>query len=91
MVTETVAPICQSCAIPMRRIEQFGTELDGRVSDDYCIHCYQAGAFIAPDITMDQMSEIVAAMLMAEMQLPDATAQGCAQASLMGLRRWQVY
>ncbi|MDH7594145.1 MAG: zinc ribbon domain-containing protein [Methanomicrobiales archaeon] len=36
-------PICQSCGIPLRRDEDFGTELDGSKSKEYCFHCFQMG------------------------------------------------
>ena len=36
---------CQSCYMPMDAAEKFGTETDGNSSQDYCCHCYKAGAF----------------------------------------------
>ena len=36
---------CQSCAMPMKTSEDFGTEKSGSPSQDYCCHCYQKGAF----------------------------------------------
>jgi hypothetical protein len=48
MICEMWIPVfrfCQSCAMPMIKQEDFGTETDGSASDDYCCHCYQNGAF----------------------------------------------
>lgn len=44
--------ICQSCGMPMTA-EQFGTNKDGSINDDYCKYCYVNGEFI-DDVTMDE-------------------------------------
>ena len=36
---------CQSCAMQMTKLEDFGTESTGNTSADYCCHCYQKGDF----------------------------------------------
>lgn len=36
-----------------------GTEADGTKSEKWCVLCYQDGAFINPDCTLDQMKDIV--------------------------------
>ena len=47
---------CQSCGMPLRRDEKGGgTNADGSKSSMYCSHCYLAGNFTMPDITVDQM------------------------------------
>ena len=48
--------ICQSCGMPMRTAEDFGTNADGTPNRDYCRFCYQNGAFTR-DVTMDEMVE----------------------------------
>jgi Putative zinc ribbon domain len=40
-----------------------GTEADGSRSHRYCSHCYRSGHFTLPDITVDQMREVVIAKL----------------------------
>lgn len=48
MICEMWIPVfsfCQSCAMPMTKPEDFGTEADGSKSSDYCCHCYQNGKF----------------------------------------------
>ena len=37
--------LCQSCAMPMTKPEDFGTEKCGGPSADYCVHCYENGDF----------------------------------------------
>jgi Putative zinc ribbon domain len=52
--------ICQSCAMPMKtKIHPHGTNADGTCSECYCIECFQDGAFIQPDITLDAMRMFV--------------------------------
>ena len=41
--------------MPMDSAESFGTESDGSYSHDYCVHCYQNGAFTNPILTMEDM------------------------------------
>lgn len=37
--------ICQSCGMLIEDSEDYGTELDGSKSEEYCIHCYKKGKF----------------------------------------------
>ena len=47
---------CQSCGMPLKKDEQGGgTNADGSKNERYCSHCYQNGAFVLPDITVEQM------------------------------------
>ncbi|WP_246302980.1 zinc ribbon domain-containing protein [Paenibacillus plantarum] len=51
---------CQSCGMPLARDEQGGgTEKSGNKSKMYCSHCYQDGAFTMPDLTVEEMRELV--------------------------------
>ncbi|MCL1847561.1 MAG: helix-turn-helix domain-containing protein [Coriobacteriia bacterium] len=49
-------PICQSCAMPLREIDDLGTEADSGVSTEFCVHCYQDGSF-THNHSLDQMVE----------------------------------
>lgn len=46
--------ICQSCGMPMTTAEEFGTNQDGTLNQDYCIYCIKEGNF-TEQITMDEM------------------------------------
>ena len=37
---------CQSCGMPLTRIEDCGTNADGSTSFDYCQYCYKDGKFL---------------------------------------------
>ena len=47
---------CQSCGMPLTRVEDCGTNADGSTNFDYCKYCYKDGRFLQ-DMTMDQMIE----------------------------------
>jgi hypothetical protein len=46
--------ICQSCGMPMEKPEDFGTNLDGSSSEEYCRYCYASGKFTDEGITMEE-------------------------------------
>jgi len=50
------APICQSCAMPLVNIVDFGTNSDATISTEYCGHCYSEGAF-THDRSLEEMVE----------------------------------
>jgi len=47
---------CQSCAMPLGKPEEFGTNADGGRNEDYCCYCFANGAFTG-ECTMDEMIE----------------------------------
>ena len=47
---------CQSCGMPLTRIEDCGTNADGSTNYDYCGYCYKEGRFLQ-ECTMDEMIE----------------------------------
>jgi len=61
MAMDFPGPICQSCAMPLKQPEDFGTE--GYRINDYCCRCYQNGSLTQPGITMQEMIEICAGMI----------------------------
>jgi hypothetical protein len=51
---------CQSCGMPLKRDEQGGgTNADGSRSTMFCSHCYNNGQFVSPDLSADEMKELV--------------------------------
>lgn len=51
---------CQSCSMPLKADPGHGgTNADGSHSDEYCSYCYANGAFIQPDMTVEQMKTLV--------------------------------
>jgi len=50
-------PICQSCAMPLQKEDDHGTNEDGTRCDEYCVHCFRFGKFIDEGITLEEKIE----------------------------------
>ena len=77
--------ICQSCAMPLEKPEDFGTEATGP-SKDYCSHCYQNGAF-TDNSTMEEMIEICIPFCREHFE-SDEAARKELQTQFPTLKRW---
>lgn len=49
--------ICQSCSMPIINQEQFGTNEDQSINNDYCIYCFKDGQFI-DNVSMEEYIEM---------------------------------
>jgi transcriptional regulator with XRE-family HTH domain len=38
-------PVCQSCAMPLQSLEDFGTNADDTANTEYCSYCFAEGKF----------------------------------------------
>lgn len=56
---DTFEKQCQSCGMPLEGGKKSGTEKDGSKSKMYCELCYKNGAFITPDMTLEQMKKVL--------------------------------
>jgi hypothetical protein len=63
-----------------------GTETDGTRSSMYCSHCYQQGKFTLPDITANQMIDLVKGK-MKEMHVPGFLSYFMTR-NIPKLKRW---
>ena len=77
---------CQSCGMPLTKTEDFGTEKDGKLSEDYCVYCYKDGAFTA-DCTMEEMIDFCAAPMVASNPGMEADASIFSPAQALALSR----
>ena len=50
------APVCQSCAMPLSRIDDLGQNADKTASTEYCVHCFKDGKY-THNRTIDEMVE----------------------------------
>ncbi|MDG5815891.1 zinc ribbon domain-containing protein [Chitinispirillales bacterium ANBcel5] len=82
-------PFCQSCAMPMQKPEDFGTEATGVRSNDYCVYCFKDGTFTAPDITKEQMIEFCVTLMDKEGIMPKHKASAMLNEVIPKLKRWQ--
>jgi len=81
--------MCQSCSMPIKKDELKGSEADGSLSQKYCHLCYQRGKFTTPDMTVDQMKEIVRKVLHEQKHWPNFLAK-MAAGNIPRLERWQL-
>lgn len=78
---------CQSCSMPLDKSEIMGTEKDGSKSKEYCTYCYQKGAFVNPNMTLDEMKTVVKEQM--EKRKIDSSIITMAVNSLPNLKRWR--
>ena len=81
---------CQSCGMPLlteKAGDCRGTEADGSPSDKWCKLCYQNGAFVGPDCTLDQMISIVDKALKKDGRSP--IMRWLARSQIPRLERWR--
>lgn len=78
---------CQSCSMPIDDPGLQGTEKDGSKSHEYCMYCYQQGAFINPAMTLKEMTSMVKQQM--EIRKIDQRITDMAVSSLPGLKRWR--
>ncbi|KZE75584.1 transcriptional regulator [Paenibacillus jamilae] len=79
---------CQSCGMPLEHEDQYGTDAQHHKTDEYCKYCYQDGAFVQPDLTMEGMiQQCVPIMVEEGMQKEEATSM--LHNYLPYLKRWR--
>ena len=79
---------CQSCGMPLKQDPgQGGTDADGSHSNEYCSYCYANGKFFQPDMTIDQMKDLVVEKLR-ERGFPKFVANVFA-GGIKNLKRWR--
>jgi NAD-dependent SIR2 family protein deacetylase len=79
---------CQSCGMPLSSEKLLGSEKDGSKSAEYCLYCYENGAFTAPDITMEQMIEVCVPHMTAY-GMKEEEARNLMNNALPQLKRWK--
>ncbi len=80
---------CQSCGMPLTKVEDKGTNADGIVNEDYCVYCYKDGAF-TQDMTMEQMIELcVPCVSKGEPYADEETARKGMNEFFPTLKRWR--
>lgn len=79
---------CQSCTMPLDTDAVKGTEPDGSKSNEYCMYCYQKGAFVNPDMTFAEMRDLITEQ-MKKMHLPENVIEMSVN-MLPTLKRWKA-
>lgn len=81
-------PICQSCGMPLRKNEDFGTNKNGSKSEEYCFHCFQGGKFLDEGITLQQKIDKNVEFGI-QKGMPEDMARHMSENILPKLKRWQ--
>jgi len=84
---------CESCGAPMGEFDEMygpGTEADGSKSEDYCNQCYVGGAFTIPNITLTEMIESVADIMVKNFGFSQEDAMEQCNEGLPNLKRWKT-
>jgi cytochrome c2 len=87
---ETMNPqgvICQSCAMPMVRKEDFGTNQNGSQNMEYCRYCYQAGKFNDGGATLNEVID-KSVDAMRKMNMPESLIEQTRK-FIPTLKRWK--
>jgi len=81
---------CQSCAMPMGKAEDFGTEKDGGASVDYCCHCYKDGDFTWHAASLDEAVDGNIEFWEKEGNESDADLRARVKDEFSKLKRWMT-
>ncbi len=80
--------VCQSCAAPILKDYDKGTEKDGSSTELYCRRCFSWGGFTEPRMTAEEMHEIVRTRMIG-LKFPRFLAKLSAN-GVYDLKRWAV-
>ena len=81
---------CESCGMPMGDTdEMYGLEQDGSKSLDYCMHCYEKGAFTS-ESTLEEMIDFVAQMMVKDFGFSPEDAMEQCKEGIPNLKRWKT-
>ena len=82
---------CESCGMPMGETdEMYGTESNGSKSTDYCNQCYADGGFINPNVSLEEMIDMVAGVMVKDFGFSPEDAKEQCNAGLPTLKRWRT-
>jgi hypothetical protein len=84
---QSQAPICQCCAMPMQKQEDFGNNADKSKNSEYCRYCYQNGRFTV-NMSLEEFIEKQIQIAQEKLGMPEEKARRMAQTILPTLKRW---
>lgn len=80
--------ICQSCGMPLQKEDDFGTDVGGSKSEEYCFHCFQNGRFLDEGITLQEKINVNMKFAV-QMGMSESEARKLALDVLPQLKRWK--
>lgn len=87
---QLLGPFCQSCAMPLDKPEDYGTDAVGYRVNDYCHYCYAKGEFINPHITLQEMTDLCVDAMVRRSVMPEKKARALMMEVLPKLKRWRL-
>jgi hypothetical protein len=81
--------VCQSCGMPMKVEEDFGTELNRDKNEEYCKFCYQNGEFTDKEITLKEKIDKLVNLSVNNLGMSEEQARKMAETKLPKLKRWE--
>ena len=82
--------ICQSCGMPMIENNDFGTNKNNSMSEEYCTYCFQKGSFTNKNRTLDEQININIGFA-EKMGMEEKEARDLAKSILPNLKRWKRF
>ena len=80
---------CQSCGMPIEAsFANLGSEADGTPASEYCMFCYQGGAFVKPTQTVDEMVQSSIDFMTANLGFERDKATQMSNDVIRKLKRW---
>ena len=83
-----IEAMCQCCAMPIQKEEEFGCNADKSKNEDYCCNCFQDGTFTF-DMPFEQFAQRWVAVVTDKLGMPEDKALEIAQHLLPNLKRWK--
>jgi len=80
--------VCQSCGIPLDKEELLGTNKDGSLSKQFCVHCYKNGHFTDEGISMEEKIKKTIDLAVKD-GLSKDVAEKMVKGSIPDLTRWK--
>ncbi len=81
--------ICQSCGMPMKQEEDYGSKEFGGKSEEYCKFCFQNGKFADEGISLKGKIDKLVEMGVSRLGMSEELAREMAETKLPGLKRWR--
>jgi len=81
--------VCQSCAMPMKKEEDFGTNQDLSKSEEYCCFCLKEGKFLDEGISMEGKIDKLVEISVNQLGMSKEQAKDMAKKTIPKLKRWR--
>jgi len=75
--------------MPLENQEEIATNADGSKNEDYCCYCYEKGAFLYPDATLEDVIENCLPHVVPDVFPDEATAKAAMNEHFPTLKCWK--